>query len=1571
MLKKFNRLLALAAALFTGFGLAADQPVGQEPLRRTASPTVGGDQAAVMERAIRRRALANARQAAAERARPAREAAKAARAASQASVKGQASANSKPATFAPTPGVAAPPGVMNPLGTPDYMGGVVPNYANSPLIRKFVDTLPGLGAANANNLGNYIPIAIPDTTTFPGSDFYDIGVVTYTHQFNSDLPRTHLRGYKDLNPAADGQAHYLGPIIIAQRDRPVRAKLNNLLPTGAAGNLPIPVDTSLMGSGSGPGGSSFTQNRALFHLHGGLSPWISDGTPHQWVTPAGEATANPKGVSFRNVPDMIGSPVLPTESATDGIGTYFWTNQQSGRFMFYHDHSFGLTRLNVYSGEAAGYLIVDPVETKLIDAGIIPGKNGGVYTYGIPLIVQDKTFVPALADLANQDPTWDTTNWGGFGDLWYPHVYMPNQNPGDLSGANAMGRWDYGPWFWPPVPVATDPLAPTPANTIPYNHRPVAGLNPGDPESPGTPNPSLTPESFMDTPVINGTAYPKMTVEPKTYRFRMLNAANDRMFGFAFYVADPAAPTEVVMIPATPAESDAGPKDANGAPLWPRDGRDGGVVDWRTAGPDIIQIGNETGFLPSPVVLKSQATTYNYNRRDIVVLDIANHPLFLGPAERADVLVDFSAFAGKTLILYNDMLAPVPAFDVRYDYFTGAPDQTAQGGAPSTLPGYGPNTRTLMQIEVANTAPAAPLDLAALNAAFTSTATSNGAFAASQHPPIVPQAAYNSAMNGTVATTTYSTIQAYELKYNSTETGEAITMPLQPKAIQELFELDYGRMNATLGIELPFTNFNNQTTIPLGFSEPATEILADGTTQLWKITHNGVDTHPVHFHLFDVQIVNRVGWDGAVRLPEANEIGWKETVKMKPLEDIIVAFRPISPRLPFPLGNSVRVIDPTKDTGAMISVTDLAQGSPNQGNLGNQILVPNALTDYGWEYVWHCHILGHEENDFMRPMVLNVATTAPAASSLLSAAVQSATSNRADLTWTDNATDETGFSIQRRASGTADAFVEIGTAVPYNGYATPNVRTYSDFTIAPGGAYDYQVVAYNQAGSSAPSNLASVNAASTVQVAGLVYTFDGVSNTPLAGVTIAFDNGGGTATTDATGAYSVSVPYSWAGTVTPALAGFLFAPASRTYAALTTNQVVQDFVAHVATVMISGTVANGATALAGVTLTASTGQTTTTDASGNYSFTLPNPWTGSLTPSLAGFTFVPASRSYSAVSVDQTIQNFAATPVATISGQVTLNAVGLPGVTLAFSTGQTVLTDAAGNYSLTVTAPYTGTVAPSKAGYFISPISLSYAAITTNQLAQNYTAVNAVTVYGLITTNAVPPVPLAGVTVTFGNGAGTTVTDANGLYTHYVASGWSGSITPALAGWVFTPASRNLTNVITNPAGQNFTAGAVYAVAGTITTNGIPLAGVRVAFSNNGGLSVLTVADGTYTLNIRSGWTGTITPTLRGYQFNPIAAAATIPLAGPLTQDFTTVQTISGRARDLANGNSIPNVLITATTGQTALTDANGNFTLRVPTGWTGTLTASGGGFTTWTPVTGFSYTNLVTNVTGLRFIGQ
>ena len=145
--------------------------------------------------------------------------------------------------------------------------------------------------------------------------------------------------------------------------------------------------------------------------------------------------------------------------------------------MFYHDHAYGLTRLNVYAGEAAGYLLYDTAEEDALATGTAPGTIGSVsadLTHLIPLVIQDKSFVPSKPQLDAQDPTWDgnfgatplnTTTANGNGDLWFPHVYMPNQNPNDPYGASGVGRWDYGAWFFPPQTTLTAANPPTAVTT--------------------------------------------------------------------------------------------------------------------------------------------------------------------------------------------------------------------------------------------------------------------------------------------------------------------------------------------------------------------------------------------------------------------------------------------------------------------------------------------------------------------------------------------------------------------------------------------------------------------------------------------------------------------------------------------------------------------------------------------------------------------------------------------------------------------------------------------------------------------------------------------------------------------------------------------------------------------------------------------------------------------------------------------------------------------------------------------------------------------------------------------------
>ncbi|MCM0083591.1 multicopper oxidase domain-containing protein [Geomonas sp. Red32] len=971
----------------------------------------------------------------------------------------------------------------------------IPGSATPETMRKFVDTLPGVPGFTtfgANNLGQYIPAGVPEkwvngngVTT--NDDYYEIAVVEYQEKLHSDLPKaTTLRGYVQLETAGlyaankskhfalkypDGtpildakgnqiyavdQPHYLGPMIVTTRGTAVRVKFTNLLPKGRFdattgkrnGDLFLPVDETLMGAGLGPDGThKYTQNGSEIHLHGGDNPWISDGTPHQWVVPAGENTPWPKGASQQNVPDM--------PDPGPGSATYYFPNGESARLMFYHDHTLGFTRLNVYAGEAAGYLIQDAAghgENLLPLAGVPQ----------IPLIIQEKTFVPA--DIAVQDTKWDTLHWGQPGDLWFPHVYETNQDPTSYDGTNPVGRWDWGPWFWPVFP-ADQPL-PT-------------GVY-GDV--------TTTPEAFGDTPLINGTPYPAVTVDPKAYRFRILNATNDRMINLSLFVADPTVTTadgrtntEVKMIPSAPG---ALPACASTAPVnpvtgipnnclpatWPVDGRDGGVPDPTTAGPKMIQIGTEGGLLPQAAIIPANPTNYEYMRRSITVLNVSDHALLLGSAERADVVVDFSQYAGKTLILYNDAPAPIPAFDARIDYYTGDVDQTDSGGWFTTAPGFGPNTRTIMQIKVTGTAGAngTPFDEKALLTALPQ------AFADSQPKPVVAESAFNTALGtsytdkyariftGSATQHTFDFVAGDTISYypegsttlTTVGAGQVASIPVLNKAIQELFDT-HGRMNATLGVEIPYTGSNVQTTVPLGYIDPATETITDGETQIWKITHNGVDTHPVHFHLVNVQVINRVGWDGTVKPPNPNEVGWKETVRMNPLEDIIVAVRAKKPTLGgFGIPNSVRYLAPAQAPGDTMGFMNLdpTTGNPYPAGQG----VSNTVADFGWEYVWHCHILGHEENDFMRPFIFRVTETIPAAPANLTAAAPAY--NSVNLSWTDNSANEIGFVIER-ATGTSTSYSQVATTLA-------NATSYVDTTVIANTTYQYRIHGFNSAGNS-------------------------------------------------------------------------------------------------------------------------------------------------------------------------------------------------------------------------------------------------------------------------------------------------------------------------------------------------------------------------------------------------------------------------------------------------------------------------------------------------------------------------
>ncbi len=655
-------------------------------------------------------------------------------------------------------------------------------YQSMPL-QKWVTAFRGVGPGQ-------IPVVAADVLPAPvtGAAHLTIGIQQFTDKLHPALGATTIWGFNPVRPLGGGtqpQKHLAG-IIVANKGVPYQITFRNTLP---AKNI-IPVDQTIPGANA-------AQNRTAIHLHGGFIPWISDGGPFDWWAPNGT-----HGLSFIN--NQVLNPGAALSEAE-----YYYPNNQSARLLWYHDHAFGITRINAYAGIASAYVIRDAFEAGLMSQGlpeyIESSVLGGRVVRELPIIFQDKIFVNA-ANIATLDPTWPGPKTTG--SLWYPHIYEKNR-------FRLLG----------------------------------AGRN--------LPNPSIIPEMFGDTMLANGTVYPQANIEPRVYRFRILNACNARFLNLQLYVDD-GSPNSITF-------------DVAGNPT-------------NAKGPDWLAIGTEGGFLANPVLVPSNAT---FNPLTLT------GSLVTGPAERWDILVDFSAFAGQKIVLYNDAPAPFPFGDPRNDYIG--------------LNGFGPDTRQIMRFNVGTTV-TPPLD-----APLTITPATN------LTPGIDPFLA-TIGPNGT-----------YTLNTAVTRTRQL--------TLNENFDA-YGRLTQMLG--------TNVAVMPgLGFGQPLhnapTETPLAGDVEIWEIANLTGDTHPIHFHLVNVQILNRQPFDpvtyngtptflGPPVSPPATEVGWKETVKMNPGEVIRVLMKFDLPAVPFTV-----------------------PASPRTG---------------GHEYVWHCHILEHEEHDMMRPVVV-------------------------------------------------------------------------------------------------------------------------------------------------------------------------------------------------------------------------------------------------------------------------------------------------------------------------------------------------------------------------------------------------------------------------------------------------------------------------------------------------------------------------------------------------------------------------------------------------------------------------
>jgi len=346
--------------------------------------------------------------------------------------------------------------------------------------------------------------------------------------------------------------------------------------------------------------------------------------------------------------------------------------------------------------------------------------------------------------------------------------------------------------------------------------------------------------------------------------------------------------------------------------------------------------------------------------------------------------------------------------------------------------------------------------------------------------------------------------------------------------------------------------------------------------------------------------------------------------------------------------------------------------------------------------------------------------------------------------------------------------------------------------------------------------------------------------------------------TDENGYYSINVNYGFNSTVTPEKEGYRFEPASMIYSQVNSDRTNQDFRPSVITLTISGT-----TNMEGVEMSGLPGNPVT-GKDGSYKVSVDYGWSGTVAPIKEGYQFTPDSKPYPAVNRDQTNQNYTtAIMTFTISGSV-----GIDGVVIKGLTGKAVMSDATGNYTATVDYGWSGTITPTKGGYEFEPVSMQYNNVMASETNQSYTpTLMKYKVSGKIISDKGQPV--ANVSLLADNNGGTAMTDSDGNYELFIDHGWRGKITPTIEGYTFTPTNKPYSVVTREQTNQNFNAIVrKFTISGAVIINNTPIEGVLIS-ANNGGSSDTTDAKGQYSVEVPYGWSGEVTPTKKGFNFNP------------------------------------------------------------------------------------------------------
>ncbi|MBO0701730.1 MAG: multicopper oxidase domain-containing protein [Candidatus Dormibacteraeota bacterium] len=644
------------------------------------------------------------------------------------------------------------------------------------------------------------------------------------------VPGTWVWGYQ-----VDGRPpSWPGVTVEVRQGTPVTINYVNDLPLGVRRShleSLLTIDQTIHWADPLNAGASFQPYTGpipgIVHLHGGETPAAFDGIPEAWWT------AN--GIRGRGYSSLV--------PAARNAAVYQYPNTQPATTLWFHDHVLGMSRIGVYSGLAAFYLIRDQFDTGRAGNPLqLPAEN-----QEIELVIQDRTF--------------DVN-----GQLRFP------------DGSN-----------------------------------PDADLN-GPPPNPKT-HPFWIPEFFGDVMTVNGRTWPSFQVEPRRYRFRFLNGCNARFLSMNLTDSSNA--------------SSSTPPSA--------------VAFW--------QIGTDGGLLDSPVQLNDP--------RNPGALK-----LFLAPAERADVIIDFAGLQGRSLVLTNDAVFPFPS--------GGPPDPNLDG--------------QIMRFDVS-------LPLSSRDATFDPATGAPLRGGGNQEPAIVRLATGTGGIAPGVKVSVTRQLTLFEQETFDDAVSDVSDGPLE-----------------SLVNNTKWKGLRDGTSTPVPGSQPdkmgqglwMTELPQVGATELWEIINLTEDAHPIHIHLIQFQVVNRQSADtdnytaqwgkefpggtfagqnpdgtfgevtypagvpipgygppndyntpnadgalggnpaiapflnGPVEPPDANEAGWKDTFKVLPgmVNRILIRWAPTeTPIHGVRPGQNLFAFDPTTGPG----------------------------------YVWHCHILDHEDNEMMRP----------------------------------------------------------------------------------------------------------------------------------------------------------------------------------------------------------------------------------------------------------------------------------------------------------------------------------------------------------------------------------------------------------------------------------------------------------------------------------------------------------------------------------------------------------------------------------------------------------------------------